>query len=231
MLRTSRGIPKGYKFSDKTLAYAYKRRTVNTMDVSDFITPQDLLTKLDKESWPYKEGKGKRKLHPETIERYKARDRALVCCAYLMALRISEVLRLRKKDFQKAVHFETREEFIQIREIKLSKSKVLGKPRRHQTRVGWLPLRGERAPLTKKITEYLNFLGDEELLFKFKPARAWQIITHITGYPPHFFRAFGEDYLYEAWGKDAAAVSGYVKVDIRTFAEYIHNRYGRGGPV
>lgn len=159
------------------------------------------------------------------------RDRALICCAYLMALRISEVLRLKKSNFKRAEHPFTQEEYIYVGDIQLSKRKVLGRPRKYQEREGMLTLSGERKPLTEMINSYLLYLKDDEKLFPFKPQRAWQIITTITGYPPHFFRAFGEDYLYEGWGKDPVAVADYIKVDIRTFAHYIHSRTGRRGPV
>jgi len=101
-------------------------------------------------SWP---DKIDRKYSSQTVERFKLRDRALVCCTYLMALRISEVLRLKKKDFTLA------QGFIEVKKIRLSKSDVTLKlpdgakkkvQRKHANREGWLPLTGERAELTKK---------------------------------------------------------------------------------
>jgi len=165
------------------------------------------------------------------VERLKLRDRALVACAYLMALRLSEALRLRKSDFSLARDPMTGEEFISLRRIKLSKSKLKQRPRKHQYREGWLPLRGERAPLTKIVLDYLELLEEDEKLFKFKNSRAWQIVTTLVGYPPHYLRAWGEDYLYSAWEKDAVAVSDYIKVDIRTFAEYVRKRGLKYGVV
>jgi len=79
--------------------------------------------------------------------------------------------------------------------------------------------------------DYLELLEDEDRLFPFRPARAWQIITTLTGYPPHYFRAFGEDYLYDSWDKDPVEVSSYVMVDIRTFVEYIRKRGLKYGVV
>ena len=80
-------------------------------------------------------------------------------------------------------------------------------------REGWLPLTGERAELTKFITDYLDLLEEDEKLFPFSNQRAWQIITTLDGYPPHYHRAFGEDYLYDTWDKDAIAVSDRSMID------------------
>jgi hypothetical protein len=42
----------------------------------------------------------------------------------------------------------------------------------------------------------------------------------------HWFKAFGEDYLYEAWNKDTYAIAEEVPVDPRTLDKYLKKRSG-----
>lgn len=173
--------------------------------------PKELYTKLLKShGWPYKTDQ----------EDYLRRDLALASVTYLVGGRISEILRLKRSQFI------DRDKYIELRMIELSKSRRLGKQRKDQYREGRLPLKGERSPLTKLVTDYTQGLGEDERLFQFKPQRAWQIITALLPeYTCHWLRAFCEDYLYGAWGNDLLAVADYVKVDARTLQEYIRRRY------
>ena len=156
------------------------------------------------------------------------RDRALVALLYLLALRISEALRLRRSNFILPDEDGGYEDRIVVRGIKLSKSRWRDKPRKEQYRqINWLPLKGERAKLTGLVLDYLKELDYDEKLFKFDRRRAWEIVVHLTGLPCHFFRAFGEEYLYERWGRDILAVADYVKVDPVTLQQYIRRRYER----
>ena len=75
--------------------------------------------------------------------------------------------------------------------------------------------------------EYVDTLGEEEQLFKFKPNRAWQIVSSILGIPDHWLRAYGEKYLYLLWDKDIVAVSQYVEVDPRTLQHYLVKEYDK----
>lgn len=173
--------------------------------------PQEVYkTLLTAQGWPYKADR----------ETYLIRDRSLAAITYLAGLRISETLRLKKSQFIE------REDYVEIRTIELSKSRMKGKQRRDQYREGRLPLQGERLPLTKLALLYLEELDEDERLFRFKTARAWQILTAL--FPEatcHWLRAWCEDYLYTKWGNDLLAVADYVKVDPRTLQEYIRRRY------
>jgi len=171
---------------------------------------------LKSEGWPYKTDK----------ETYLIRDRSLASVTYLVGLRISETLRLTKGQFIE------HENYIEIRTIELSKSQLKGKQRRDKYREGRLPLEGERLPLTKLVLLHLETLNEAGRLFRFKPARAWQIITCL--FPDatcHWLRAWCEDYLYTKWGNDLLAVADYVKVDPRTLQEYIRRRYQKYAAV
>ena len=170
---------------------------------------------MDGEGWLYKGSK----------QFYLRRDRALVSLLYLVALRVSEVLRLRRNQF--LFPDETgKEDFILIRGIKLSKSRLKDVPRKEQFRPeSFLPLSGVRASLTELIVDYLEKLRGDRLLFNFGRVRAWQIVTSLTGETCHWFRAFGEEFLYEHWDHDLLAVADYVKVDPRTLQQYIRRRW------
>jgi len=194
-----------------------RRRTLK--DIDHYPTPAEIYNIIvSSRGWPYK-AKGKKR------EFYLKRDRALVAIIYLLALRISEALRLRKNQFlfPEETGYDDR---IVVRGIKLSKSRVKGRPRREQYRQeNWLPLSGPRARLTRLVIEYLKELEGDQRLFPFGRVRAWQIIREMTGATCHWFRAFGEDFLYGQWDKDLLAVSDYIKVDPRTLSQYIRRRY------
>jgi hypothetical protein len=119
-----------------------------------------------------------------------------------------------------------------VRGIQLSKSRYRNRPRREQYREeAWLPMQGERSPLTHLVLDYLQLLEGDALLFSFGRVRAWQIISKLLGVPCHWLRAYCENYLYDNWGKDILAVSDYIKVDPRTLQLYIRRSYQKYKPV
>jgi len=196
------------------------RRTLK--DIPYYPDPKEIYDAImASPGWPY------RNKNPRLI----ARDRALVALLYLTGLRVSEALRLTKRQFTE------HEGYILIRSIKLSKSHVEGKPRRVQYRDARLPLTGERAPLTALVTEYLSMLGEDERLFPWSLAknrwgqiaggkRAWQVVkAYLPDHTCHWLRAYCENYLYDMWGRDLLAVADYVKVDPRTLEQYIRRRH------
>ena len=196
-----------------------KRRVLK--DIEYVPTPKELYEKLtEREGWPYKQKK----------EFYHNRDRALCALLYLGCLRISEALRIRTSQF------ETRSTHILIKGVELSKTRVRNKPRRIGFREVRLPLSGDRAPFTQLIMNYVKLLGEDARLFPWSLkrnqwdqiigcTRAWQIVNQLLPeYTEHWLRAFGEDYLYDAWQYDLLAVSDYVKVDYRTLQQYIRKR-------
>lgn len=164
--------------------------------------------------WPYKTNK----------EFYLKRDRAMVTLLYLLAARISEVLRLCKRQFIKE------DDRVLVRGIELSKSKIKGKPRRDQYRQeAWLPLTGNRAKLTQLVLDYLDVASEK--LFISDTSQAWKITEALIGEPCHWLRAYGENYLYDVWDKDILAVADYVKVDPRTLQLYIRSGYKKYEPT
>jgi integrase len=147
------------------------------------------------------------------------RDRALVALLYLLALRISEALRLCKSQFA------TEKNRIVVSGIELSKTKIKGKPRKDQYRQeAFLPLSGNRAMLTQLVTDYLRVAKTDKLFIN-DTSQAYKYVVALIGEPCHWLRAYGENYLYDNWEHDLLAVADYVKVDPRTLTEYIRRAY------
>jgi len=170
---------------------------------------------------------GKSLDYKSDMDYYLRRDRALVAETYLLAGRISEVLRLEKKQ-----HI-LEKEVILVQGIKLSKAKMKDKPRRNQYRQeAFLPLTGDRARITQFVLDYLlEDAPTEGKIYKFGTRHALRITVALTGEPCHWLRAYGENYLYDHWDHDILAVADYIKVDPRTLANYIRRSYAKYKPA
>ena len=191
------------------------RRTLRK--IAYYPSPAEISKQLEaSKGWPY------RTEDPELLDYYHKRDKALLCLLYLLAVRVSEALRLTTDQFHLGVAKTT------VYSILLSKSVRKDKLRNYQYRQeAWLPRTGPRGKLTKIVEEYLALVPEKERLFQFGTVRAWQIITALLDLPPHWFRAFGEDYLYRQWDHDLMAVANYIKVDARTLQQYITSGYDK----
>jgi integrase len=196
------------------------RRTLE--DIQEYYSPETILKVLWKRAgWNYQSNE----------DYFRLRDRALVCVLYLCALRVSEALRLKKSQFR----IEEERQRVKVVGILLSKRKEYSIVK---YREAWLPLSSgslltPRQKMTSTILEYLDRLaGDDDLLFHFGRSRAWQIVHSMSpDFWPHLFRAFGENFLYDAWDHDMLAVSDYVKVNPRTLEKYIRRSYEKYRPV
>lgn len=190
--------------------------------IKSYPTPKELYGRIvNGEGWDYKSNR----------EKFLIRDRALVAILYLLALRISEALRLRREQFIFPEE-SGREDAIVVREIKLSKSRWKDKPRKEQFRQeAFLPLRGPRSKLSGLVLRYLTMLEPQDKLFKFGTSRAWQIVTAMLDVPCHWLRAYGENFLYDVWKHDLLAVADYVKVEPRILSQYIRASYKKYEPV
>jgi integrase len=197
-----------------------ERKTL--MKIQYYPSPGEIYSKLiSRKGWIYK----------EKADFFIKRDRALAALLYLGALRISEVIRIRKNQLlDRGTH-------ILIQGVKLSKSRVKGRPRRVEYRDVQLPLSGPRESLSHLILDYVDILGSEDRLFPFSLEknergqivgckRAWQIVKALLPeFTAHWLRAFGEEFLYGEWDHDLLALSDYIKVDPRTLQEYIRKRH------
>jgi len=209
-------IPRLSRPEFKGNQYAKGRRSLKYIQMYPRV--QDIFNKLQYgESLDYK----------SDMEHYLRRDKALVALTYLLAGRISEVLRLEKKQFI------MEKEIILVQAIKLSKSKLKNRPRKNQYRQeAFLALTGERAKITQYVLDYLlNDAPTEGRIFKFGTRHALRITIALTQEPCHWLRAYGENYLYDHWDHDILAVADYVKVDPRTLANYIRRSYAKYKPA
>jgi site-specific recombinase XerD len=161
-----------------------------------------------------------------TPDFYHARDKALLSLLYLTAGRITEVLRLKKSQFDS----ETDKDFIIIRDMQVVK-------RRKETLVKYgvplrevpLPLKGQLSHFTRSVTDYLKRIEDEAMLFPsnkkanlhMSRIRAWQIVNGITDQWCHYFRSQAESH-YGRVFKDVIALSNFVRVvNVQTLSEYV----------
>ncbi len=209
------------------------RRTLT--DIAYYPEPDEIYrTLINSEGWEYKTRQSF----------YLTRDRAMVSLLYLLAVRVSEVLRLKRDQFIMPYEEGGRKDSVVVRAIYLSKRRYKDKPRLDQYRdEGFLPLGGPRKPLTMLVINYLQLMDrDAEerrrrdkrprkragTLFKFNESRAYQITMALTGATNHWFRAFGETYLYEnQFDYDLLGTADYVKVDPGTLGKYIRRGYRR----
>lgn len=116
---------------------------------------------------------------------YHKRDQAFLSLMYVAGLRVNEVLRILKSQFD----FESNPKFIIIKDVEISKrKKKLIKTKGVPKIDVWLPLEGELAPFTILVEQYYR-ISETDRLFPFGTKRAWAITKHITGKWCHYFRA------------------------------------------
>lgn len=181
------------------------RRTLK--DVKRTWSPEEIYELITGDTWPYK----------TWMSHYHCRDRALLSLLYLTAGRVSEVLSLRKKQFD----LEEDPDVVVIKNMLTEKIGEASSCLPYRETFP-LPKQGPLAPFTELVLEYLERLKHpEQKLFPFSRQRAWQIVEHITGKWPHWYRAQGE----RLWGKllkDIIELRDLVNVaDIRTLAKYV----------
>lgn len=199
-----------------------KRRV--EFDIKKYLSPREIYEIITKpeNAWKYK----------RDFDAYFQRDQALVSLDYLGVLRISELLGILKSQLE----FQAEKQRWMISGVKLGKVRSLSNPKwreRHEKwREVWLPFpksnskeRREqdqyRLKLTRLFIDYAQTIQDCDRLFPISRWRAWAIFNKFTGGWPHYFRACGMKYIYEAWDNDLVAVCKYVKISERTAMRYL----------
>ncbi len=194
------------------------RRRTNE-DIKERLGLEQIYGLIACKTWPYK-------TQPDF---YHRRDRALMALLFLTAGRISEVLSLRKEQFD----FEADKNFIVIRNMILVKRLKTrkGKPVRHRTAPIRdevpLPLKGPLSKFTGLVEEYISRIKDpKEKLFEFKRHRAWQIINYVTGQWCHWFRSQAESYYGRYVFNTPFALRDFVGVsDIESLGPYVKTQW------
>jgi len=193
-----------------------KRRT--NEDILKRLSLKQIYSLIKNRNWPYKTNR----------EFYHTRDRALMALLFLTAGRISEVLSLTRDQFD----CDADQNFIIIRNMILVKRLRTrkGKPVKHTTAPIRdevpLPLTGPLARFTDLVMKYLDLLGENEKLFKFKRHRAWQIVRFVTGKWCHWFRSQSESYYGKYVFTSAFALRDFVGVsDIESLGPYVKTQW------
>lgn len=94
-----------------------------------------------------------------------------------------------------------------------------------------LPLKGGLTVFTKPIVEYLEKLKPEEELFKFRRARGYYIVNHITGEFPHYLREMGLKMWLRLFEKDLVRLqefSGHATLE--NLARYLRSTWEESSP-
>ena len=194
-----------------------KRRT--NEDIKERLGIRQIYDLITSNKWPYR----------TQLDFYHQRDKALMALLFLTAGRISEVLSLKKEQFD----FEADRNFIVIRNMILVKRLKTrkGKPVRHRTAPIRdevpLPLRGPLSRFTNLVQNYLNLIEDsKEKLFKFQRHRAWQIVNYVTGQWCHWFRSQAESYYGKYVFTTPFALRDFVGVsDIESLGPYVKTQW------
>jgi len=206
--------------------------------ITEYPRPEQLYRELMmSKGWDYK----------TNMQRFLMRDRALVSLLYLGDFRISEVLPLKKEQFN------VYEDYIHVKSVLVGKRRAT----KVEYREAKLPLKGDRAVFTQLILNYLELLEPKDRLFPFSltkrkypirnsfykirrdgtlkqrfsfqmvgTKRAWQIVKALLpNYTQHWLRAFGYDFDYDHMDHDLLAVSDKTKADPRSLQPYLRRRY------
>lgn len=176
------------------LPWFVKRRSIER-DYRFYDPPGIVWKKINHDTWPY----ATKKIF------YYLRDKALMCLLYLSCSKISEIVRADVRagslpSVNKS-QFVNVENFLMLRNLPIVKHNYDQKggrwvkvvvpedyPRREEID---LPLTGGLSVFTEPVFRYLEYLEEEEELFKFHTKRAHQICRRCTGEFPHYFRDMG----------------------------------------
>lgn len=182
-----------------------KKRTLE--DIREKLSPTEMFELITSKHWPYKTNK----------EHFFTRDKALMALLYLTAGRISEVLYLKKSQFQ----MDLDPDFIIIKNMIVVKRKKKRKylPIRDEVP---LPKKGTLKKFTNLVIDYLNLVEKVDIkLFSFNRSRAWQIVNYVTGKWCHFFRSQSESYYGKVFGNIFALKDFVMVTDAKTLSQYV----------
>ncbi len=188
-------------------------------DIKQRLGVEQIYSLVVSRTWPYK----------TEIDFYRSRDRALMGLLFLTAGRVSEVLSLRKEQFD----FEADKNFIIIRNMIFVKRLKTRKEKPVERRTAPirdevpLPLKGPLSKFAGLAQNYLTLVKEpEEKLFRFKRHRAWQIVNYVTGQWCHWFRSQAESYYRKYVFNTPFALRDFVGVtDIESLGPYVKTQW------
>jgi hypothetical protein len=159
-------------------------------------SPRELLeTIMESKGFPY----SPRHYSAEQVESFKVRDRALVSLEYLGKLKVSDALRLRRRQVR------VMEDEVGIEEIRLFSGTFL-----EYRPLLRLPLTSDRAPFTRLFLDHVETVSKPDSLLFSVPTRkdevvehgpqkplavrhAWEVIDILTGPYLRYFRSTCDD--------------------------------------
>lgn len=188
-------------------------------DIKERLGVQQIYNMITGRTWPYRTEQ----------DFYHTRDRALMGLLFLTAGRISEVLSLKKEQFDSQAdrNFIIIRNMILVKRLKTRK----GKPVKHKTAPIRdevpLPLKGPLSKFTRLVQDYLSLIEEpKEKLFNFKRHRAWQVVNYITGQWCHWFRSQSESYYGKHVFNTPFALRDFVGVsDIESLGPYVKTQW------
>ena len=205
-----------------------KRRVVRL--ITEYLEPSEVYRLITQREWPYS---------PLYQKEFACRDRAMMSLAYCSAGRIVAVVggdryklidgvpvRVGEYEGLKRENLHVHEDYILVRRMAVAKRswKVIAKyGAQVQVRDDFvIPLRrglfenpywDQLVPFGWLILEYLRKYAPEKgRLFPYKTKRAWQIIKHVTGMFPNWFRAQAEHFYGHYLLSDSVKLAKFVKV-------------------
>jgi len=177
------------------------KRTLKNID--SWLTAQEVYKLIIAKSWPYK----------TNIPFYQARDKALMSIDFVGAFRNHEVLkRLRASNFiEEKSYWILEGGYIGKR----SKKTIAKYGSRVTTRehIFFPKFQHPLQPFTDLLINYLQFLEDNQILFRFGERRHHQIVYYCTGKWPHWFRAMSENwYGHNVWRNNPNELAKFIGV-------------------
>ena len=205
-----------------------KRRVVRL--ISDYLEPWEIYRLITQREWPYS---------PLYQEEYACRDRAMMSLVYCSAGRIAAVVGgdryevVDGKPVKVGVYEGLKRENLVVYDDYLLIKRMIVVKRTRKTIAKYgsqvqvrddfvIPLKrglfenpywDQLVPFGWLILEYLERYAPEKgRLFQYKTKRAWQIIKHVTGMFPNWFRAQAEHFYGHFLLPDSIKLAKFVKV-------------------
>ena len=205
-----------------------KRRVVRL--ITEYLEPSEVYRLITQREWPYS---------PLYQKEFACRDRAMMSLAYCSAGRIAAVVggdryervdgvavKVGEYEGLKRENLVVYDDYIMVKRmivVKRSRKVIAKYGAQVQIRDDFvIPLRrglfenpywDQLVPFGWLILEYLkNYAPEKGRLFPYKTKRAWQIIKHVTGMFPNWFRAQAEHFYGHYLLSDSVKLAKFVKV-------------------
>lgn len=178
-----------------------KKRTLK--DIDAWLTAKEVYKLITRKTWPYK----------TNVKFYTARDRALMSIDFVGGFRNNEVLdRLKASDFVEERAYWVLEGGYISKRTKKTIAKY-GSRITTRERIFFPKFQHPLQPFTDLVVDYLRFLEEDTVLFRFGTRRHHQIVYHCTGKWVHWLRAMAENwYGHNVWRNNPIQLAKFIGV-------------------